>query len=87
MTGRERTVGFSVDRGKVSTLEESPLPPPENALRVPRISGNTIGSIQFVRKDAEGTAQETEIVCAVAGQPARRLDAAQPPGADEKPAP
>ncbi|MBN1440359.1 MAG: hypothetical protein JW929_13205 [Anaerolineales bacterium] len=83
--GSGRIIGVSFDRGKVSPLEESLLLPLGNALRVPLpASGKPRGSIQVVWKDGEWTAREIEVVGAVAGELAQRLDAARLPGAGER---
>jgi GAF domain-containing protein len=72
---RGQKMGFTYDQEKVTSLEEAPLPPPENALRVPlMVSGATIGTIQVAGNEAGWTAQEIEIVSAVAAQLARHIE-------------
>jgi hypothetical protein len=71
---RGPTMGFSYDQGKITSLKDSHLPPPENALMVPLVvSGSTIGIVQVAAKQAGMSAQEIEIVSAVAMQLARHL--------------
>jgi hypothetical protein len=71
---RGQKMGFTYDQGKVTSLEETPLPAAENALCVPlMVSGTTIGTIQAAGNEAGWTAQEIEIVSAVAAQLARHL--------------
>jgi hypothetical protein len=78
---RGKILGFSYDKDRVTSLEEAPLPLPENTLRVPlMVSGKTIGSIQAARKEAGWTAQEIEIVSAVAAQLARHIENLPLPG-------
>jgi len=72
---RGQKMGFTYDQEKVTSLEETPLPLPENALCVPlMVSGTTIGIIQGYGNEAGWTAQEVEIVSAVAAQLARHLE-------------
>jgi GAF domain-containing protein len=72
---RGRKTGFIFDRGKVTSLEETSLPLPENALSVPlTVSGKTIGVIQAAGSETGWPAQEIEIVSAVAAQLARHLE-------------
>jgi hypothetical protein len=72
---RGQKMGFTYDQGKVTSLEESPLPLPEDVLCVPlMVSGTTIGTIQGDGNEAGWTAQEIEIVSAVAAQLARHLE-------------
>jgi GAF domain-containing protein len=72
---RGQKMGFTYDQEKVTSFEEAPLPPPENALCVPlMISGTTIGIIQAAGNEAGWTAQEIEIVSAVAVQLARHTE-------------
>jgi hypothetical protein len=67
-------MGFVYDKGKVTSLKETPLPQPENALCVPLvISGSTIGMLQAAGTEAGWTVQEIEIVSAVAAQLARHI--------------
>jgi hypothetical protein len=67
--GRGRPMGFAFDRGKVVSLAEASLPLPEDAWRVPlTASGKPVGSIQIAMKEPAWTAQEIEIVGAVAAQ-------------------
>jgi GAF domain-containing protein len=76
-TGSDRSqkMGFTYDQEEVTALEEAPLPLPENSLRVPLvISGTTIGTIQAAGNEAGWTAQEIEIVSAVADQLAHHLE-------------
>jgi GAF domain-containing protein len=59
----------------VISLEQAPMPLPEDALRVPlTVSGKTIGTIQAAGNEAGWTAQEIEIVSAVAAQLAQHLE-------------
>jgi hypothetical protein len=68
-------MGFTYDQEKVTSLEGTPLPLSENALCVPlMISGTTIGIIQGDGSEAGWTAQEIEIVSAVAAKLARHLE-------------
>jgi hypothetical protein len=70
-----RTAGVAFNQEKVTSLEEMPMPLPEDALRVPlTVSGRTIGSVQAAGKEAGWTAQEIEIVSAVAAQLAQHLE-------------
>jgi GAF domain-containing protein len=86
-TDRGQKMGFSYDQGKVTSLEETPLTPAENALCVPlMVSGTTIGTIQAAGNEAGLTAQEIKIVCAVAAQLARHLANLRLPEKKEKPA-
>jgi hypothetical protein len=72
---RGQKMGFTYDRGQVTSLEEAPQPLPENALCVPlTVSGKTIGILQAAGNEAVWTAQEIEIVSAVAAQLARHLE-------------
>jgi len=72
---RGQKMGFTYNHEKVSSLDETPLPLPENALSVAlMVSGTTIGTIQAAGNDAGWTAQEIEIVNAVAAQLARHLE-------------
>jgi len=72
---RGQKIGFTYDQEKVTSFEEAPPPPPENALCVPlMISGTTIGIIQAAGDEAGWTAQEIEIVSAVAVQLARHIE-------------
>jgi hypothetical protein len=72
---RGQKMGFSYDQEKVTSLGDAPLPPPKNALCVPlMVSGTTIGTIQAAGNEAGWTAQEIEIVSAVAAQLARHLE-------------
>jgi len=74
-TDRGYTIRFAHDQEKVISLEEAPLPPIENALCVPlMVSGTTIGTIQAAGTEAGWTAQEIEIVSAVAAQLSRHLE-------------
>jgi hypothetical protein len=74
-----RTMGFTFDRGTVTSLEQTPMPLPEDALRIPlTVSGKTIGVVQAAGKEAGWTAQEIEIVSAVAAQLARHLENLRP---------
>ena len=82
---RGQKMGFTYDQEKVTSLEEAPLPPPENALRVPlMVSGTTIGTIQVAGNEAGWTAQEIEIVSAVALQLARHIENLRLLGQNEK---
>lgn len=82
---RGQKIGFTYDQEKVTSLEEAPLPPPENALRVPlMISGITIGIIQAAGNEADWTAQEIGIVSAVALQLARHIENLRLLGQNEK---
>lgn len=73
--GSRRRTGFAFDRGKVFPLEETPLPMPEDALRVPlTASGKPMGAIQVAGKAAGLTPQEIDIVGAVASQLAQHLE-------------
>jgi hypothetical protein len=77
--------GFTYDQGKVTSMEAASLPPPENALRVPlMVSGTTIGTIQVAGNKASWTAQEIEIVSAVAAQLAQHLENLRLLGQHEK---
>jgi hypothetical protein len=70
-----RTVGVAFHQEKVISLEQAPMPLPEDALRVPlTVSGKTIGTIQAAGNEAGWTAQEIEIVSAVAAQLAQHLE-------------
>ena len=72
---RGKLMGFSFDQDRVTSLEEAPLHLPADALRVPLVvSGKTVGSIQAARKEAGWTAQEIEIVSAVAAQLAQHIE-------------
>jgi GAF domain-containing protein len=72
---RRQMMGFTYDQEEVTSLEESPLPLPDNALRVPlTVSGKTIGTIQAAGKEAGWTANEIEIVGAVAAQLSQHLE-------------
>lgn len=72
---RGQKMGFTYDQEKVTSLGEAPLPILENALCVPlMVSGTTIGTIQAAGNEAGWTAQEIEIVSAVAAQLARHLE-------------
>jgi hypothetical protein len=72
---RGEKMGFTYDQEKVTSLEESPLPMPDNALCMPlMVSGTTIGTVQAAGNEAGWTAQEIEIVSAVAAQLARHLE-------------
>jgi hypothetical protein len=73
--GRGQKVGFTYDQEKVTSLEEAPPPLPENSLCVPlTVSGTTIGTLQVAGDEAGWTAQETEIISAVAAQLAQHLE-------------
>jgi hypothetical protein len=73
--GSRRRMGFAFDRGKIFSLVETPLPLPEDALRVPlTASGKPIGSIRVAGKAAGLTADEIDIVGAVASQLAQHLE-------------
>jgi GAF domain len=72
---RGQKMGFSYDQEKVTALKEALPPLPENALCVPlMVSGRTIGIIQAAGNEAGWTAQEIEIVSAVAVQLARHIE-------------
>jgi len=72
---RGQKMGFTYNHGKVSSIEETHLPLPENALFVPlMVSGKMIGAIQSAGNEAGWTTQEIEIVSAVAAQLARHLE-------------
>lgn len=82
---RGKMMGFSFEKDRVTPLEEELLPLLENALRIPlRISGKMIGSIQAVRIEAGWTAQEIEIVGAVAAQLAQHIENLTLSGKKEK---
>jgi hypothetical protein len=84
--GRRRRMGFGFDRGKVFSLEETPLPLPEDALRVPlTASGKPIGYIRVAGKAAGLTAEEIDIVGAVALQLAQHLEELSRPKPAETP--
>ena len=84
-TQRRQMVGFSFDQVKVTSLENAAPPLPENALRVPlTVSGKTIGSIQAAGKEAGWTAQEIEIVSAVATELAQHLERLGPETQNKK---
>jgi len=73
--GSRRRMGFAFDRGKIFSLVETPLPMPDDALRVPlTVSGKPIGSIRVAGKAAGLTPQEIDIVGAVASQLAQHLE-------------
>ena len=73
--GSRRRMGFAFDRGKIFSLVETPLPMPDDALRVPlTVSGKPIGSIRVAGKVAGLTPQEIDIVGAVASQLAQHLE-------------
>jgi hypothetical protein len=68
-------MGFTYGQEKVTSLEETPLPLPENTLRVPlMVSGTTIGIIEDAGSETDWTAKEIEIVSAVAAQLAQHLE-------------
>jgi GAF domain-containing protein len=72
---RGQKIGFTYDQEKVTSLEEAPLPLLENALCVPlMVSGTTIGTIQAAGNEAGWTAQEIEIISAVAAQLAQHIE-------------
>jgi hypothetical protein len=72
---RGRIMGFIYNQGKVTTLEDAALPLPDNALRVPlTVFGKAVGSIQAAGKDAGWTAQDMEMVSAVAAELSSRLE-------------
>jgi|WetSurMetagenome_2_1015567.scaffolds.fasta_scaffold1451341_1 GAF domain-containing protein len=76
---REHTIGFAFRQGIVTPLEETAPPLPENSLRVPLVlSGKTIGSIQVAGNEASWTAQEIEIVGAVATQLSQHIEQLRP---------
>lgn len=73
--GRGQKVGFTYDQEKFTSLEETPLPLPENAICVPlTVSGMTIGTLQVAGDEAGWTARETEIISAVAAQLVQHLE-------------
>ena len=68
------TMGFAFKQGNVVSLPEATPPPPEDVLRVPlMVAGKAFGSVQAAREQAGLTAQEIEIVSAVAAQLAQHL--------------
>jgi GAF domain-containing protein len=72
---RGQKMGFTYNHEKVSSLDETHLPLPENALFVPlMVSGKMIGAIQGAGNEVGWTTQEIEIVSAVAAQLARHLE-------------
>jgi len=72
---RGQKMGFTYNHDRVSSLEETPLPLPENALFVPlMVSGKMIGAIQGAGNEVGWTTQEIEIVSAVAIQLARHIE-------------
>lgn len=72
---RGQKIGFAYDQENVTSMEAAHQPPPENALRVPlMVSGTTIGTIQVAGNEAGWTAQEIELVGAVAAQLARHIE-------------
>ncbi|MGB7537700.1 MAG: hypothetical protein WBM17_04105 [Anaerolineales bacterium] len=82
---RGRKMGFAFDHGKVTSLEETPPPLPTNGLFVPlMVSGTMVGTIQGAGNEAAWTAQEIEIVSAVAVQLARHLESMRLLEQDEK---
>jgi hypothetical protein len=84
-TDRGKMMGFCFDKDRVTSLEEAPLHLPEDTLRVPlMVSGKTVGSIQAARKEAGWTAQEIEIVSAVAAQLAQHIEHLPLLGKEEK---
>jgi hypothetical protein len=82
---RGQKVGFAYRQGKVTSLEETPLPRSENTFCVPlMVSGKTIGTIRGAGEESSWTAQEIEIVSAVAAQLARHLENLRLVEQDEK---
>jgi hypothetical protein len=72
---RGRKMGFTYKHEKVSSLGETPLPLRENALFMPlMVSGKMIGAIQGAGNEVGWTAQEIDIVSAVAAQLGRHLE-------------
>lgn len=72
---RGQKMGFIYNHEKVSSVDETHLPPPENTLFVPlMVSGKMIGAIQGSGNEVGWTTQEIEIVSAVAAQLARHLE-------------
>jgi hypothetical protein len=72
---RGQKVGFTYDQEKFTSLEKAPPPLPENAICVLlTVSGTTIGTLQVAGDEAGWTAQETEIISAVAAQLAQHLE-------------
>jgi GAF domain-containing protein len=72
---RGQRVGFTYDQETFTSLEEAPLPLPENSIGVPlTVSGTTIGTLQVAGDEAGWTSQETEILSIVAAQLAQHLE-------------
>ncbi len=72
---RGQKTGFTYDQGEVTSLEKTPLPLREKTMFVPLVvSGKMIGTIQGGGNEADWTAQEIEIVSAVAAQLAQHLE-------------
>jgi hypothetical protein len=72
---RGRKMGFTCNHGKVSAWDETTLPITDNGLLVPvMVSGKMIGAIQGAGNEAGWTAQEIEMVSAVAAQLGEHLE-------------
>ena len=76
--------GSAIIQEKADSPADTPRSLPENTLCIPlMVSGTTIGAIQGVGNEAGWTAQEIEIVSAVAAQLGQHLETLRPTGKND----